>query len=57
MAPRLAEVTLVPSGKLVERRGAPAFELALPGGRCLRVPSGFDPEALRQLLGVLEARC
>ena len=31
------------------------FELELSGGRRLRVPKGFDDEALRRLLGVLEA--
>lgn len=29
-------------------------ELVLPGGRCLRVPPGFDPATLRQLLAVLQ---
>lgn len=31
------------------------FELELGAGRRLRVPKGFDAEALRRLLGVLEA--
>lgn len=30
------------------------FELVLPGGRRLRIPAGFDPAALRQVLAVLE---
>ncbi len=34
---------------------APALlELALPSGHRLRVPAGFDPATLRQLLAVLE---
>ncbi len=32
----------------------PAIELVLAGGRVLRVPPGFDPEQLRQLLRALE---
>ena len=30
------------------------IELVLADGRCLRVPSGFDADTLRQLLAVLE---
>jgi hypothetical protein len=30
------------------------FEIVLPGGRTLRVPRGFDANALRKLLAVLE---
>ena len=30
------------------------LELVLASGRCLRIPPGFDPTALRALLGVLE---
>lgn len=30
------------------------LELVLAGGRCLRIPPGFDPAALRALLAVLE---
>jgi transposase-like protein len=55
--PRLAEVTLLAGNGPVNHGDAEAFELALPGGRRLRVPSGFDPESLRRLLGVLEERC
>jgi transposase len=32
----------------------PSVEVVLAGGRCLRVPPGFDPATLRQLLAVLE---
>lgn len=30
------------------------FELALPGGRTLRIPTDFNPDALARLLAVLE---
>jgi transposase len=32
----------------------PPLELVLASGRCLRIPPGFDPAALRALLAVLE---
>lgn len=31
------------------------IELLLPGGQCLRVPSGFDRQVLLDLLGALES--
>jgi hypothetical protein len=31
----------------------PPLELVLASGRCLRIPPGFDPDALRALLAVL----
>jgi hypothetical protein len=31
----------------------PPLELVLASGRCLRIPPGFDPNALRALLAVL----
>jgi hypothetical protein len=34
-----------------------AYELALPGGACLRVPGDFDPEQVARLLQVLVAAC
>jgi hypothetical protein len=34
---------------------APPLELRLPGGRVLRVRAGFDADALRQLLAILES--
>jgi transposase-like protein len=55
--PRLAEVTLLDTAAAVEDKASPPFELALSGGRNLRVPSNFNPESLRRLLGVLEGRC
>ena len=39
-----------------DREQAPAIELHLPGGRRLVLPSGFDPQGLRQVLAVLEGR-
>jgi transposase-like protein len=33
---------------------APTLELVLSNGRCLRIPQGFDPAALRRLLAALE---
>jgi transposase-like protein len=31
-----------------------AFEVVLPGDRVVRVPAGFDPGSLRQLLAILD---
>jgi transposase-like protein len=33
---------------------ATAFEVVLPGDRVVRVPAGFDPASLRQLLAILQ---
>ena len=35
---------------------AAAIEVALVGGRLVRIRPGFDPETLKRLLGVLEGR-
>lgn len=35
------------------RSSSSPFEIALPGGSVVRVPSEFDPEVLRKLLSVL----
>ena len=35
------------------RPASSPFEIALPGGRVVRVPSDFEPEALRNLLSAL----
>ncbi len=48
--------------KLVEVRvrettSSSPLELALSGGRVLRVPTGFDETELKRLLSVLEAPC
>jgi transposase len=32
----------------------PALEVVLPGDRVVRVPAGFDPGSLRQLLAILD---
>lgn len=37
------------------RRALGAFEVELRGGRTVRVPGEFDPEALSRLLAVLES--
>ncbi len=37
--------------------GGFAYELALPGGACLRVTADFDAERVAQLLHVLVAAC
>jgi transposase len=36
-------------------RPAPPLEVRLPGGRVLRVRPGFDTDAVRQLLAILES--
>ena len=40
-----------------ERAPSAAIELTTPSGYRLEVPSDFDPEHLRRLLGVLERSC
>jgi hypothetical protein len=35
----------------------PLFEIDLAGGRRVRVPMRFDPDALRTLVSVLDAAC
>ena len=37
-------------------RSVPPLELVLADDRCIRVPSGFDPATLHQLLDTLEER-
>lgn len=49
-APKFVEVT---SALVTE---SPALELVVGERFVIRVPSGFDPEALRQLLTALEGR-
>jgi hypothetical protein len=49
----------VAAAAFVEVRSAAShssFELELGNGRRLRVPSGFEPEALERLLGLLERK-
>lgn len=38
------------------RAASEAFELELPSGDRLTIPSSFDGEALRRLLGIVEGR-
>jgi hypothetical protein len=38
-------------------RGGLAYELALPGGACLRLPGDFDPERVARLVQALAAAC
>ena len=47
---RFVEVDVAASGIPVSM---PSFELALPDGRVLRIPAGFDLEDLRRLLTAL----
>ena len=39
-----------------DTRSAPALELVLADDRRLRIPPGFDPDSLHQVLDVLEGR-
>jgi hypothetical protein len=57
-----APPTIAPaeSRGLIEIQVAPSsdvrIELELGGGRRLRIPAGFDPQGLKKLLDMLEAR-
>jgi hypothetical protein len=57
-----APTTIAPaeSRGLIEIQVAPSsdarIELELRSGRRLRIPAGFDPQGLKQLLDLLEAR-
>jgi transposase-like protein len=46
----VVEATLAP------HRPAPPIEIVLQGGPTVRVPAGFDPRTLGEILAVLEAR-
>ena len=41
---------------LVSPHPAPPIEIVLQGGPTVRVPAGFDPRTLDEILAVLEAR-
>jgi hypothetical protein len=41
---------------LAPPQSAPPIEIVLPGGPTVRVPAGFDPRTLGEILAVLEAR-
>jgi hypothetical protein len=47
---RVVEADLTPS------RPAPPIEIVMHGGPIVRVPSGFDPRTLGEILAVLEGR-
>lgn len=49
-SPQFVEVRTSP-------RAATGYEVTLPGGASLRVPSGFDEAELGRLLSVLRATC
>jgi hypothetical protein len=54
-APAFLPVRLVELEAL-SPRPAPPIEIVLPTGLTVRVPSGFDPRTLDQVLAVLEGR-
>ena len=47
---RLIDLEAIPA------RPSPPIEVVLPTGPTVRVPSGFDPRTLGQVLAVLEGR-
>jgi hypothetical protein len=47
---RLVDLEMIPA------RPSPPIEVVLPTGPTVRVPSGFDPRTLGQVLAVLEGR-
>jgi transposase-like protein len=53
------EVASLPAGSFIEVQASGVgdrFELELANGRRLRIPSGFEAQALQRLLGVLEVQ-
>lgn len=54
-APTFLPVRLV-DPEALPARPSPPIEIVLPAGPILRVPSGFDPRTLGQVLAVLEGR-
>ena len=55
-AKKAEAIPLVPV-TLAESNGPSVFEVALPGGAAVRVPTGFDADSLRRLVAVLEETC
>jgi len=49
-------IPLVPV-TVAESHMDPVFEVALPGGAAVRVPTDFDADSLRRLVAVLEETC
>ena len=54
-APTFLPVRLV-DPEALPARPSPPIEVVLPAGPIVRVPSGFDPRTLGQVLAVLEGR-
>jgi hypothetical protein len=54
--PKPKAIPLVPV-TIAESSVAPVYEVALPGGAAVRVPTGFDIDSLRRLIAVLEETC
>jgi transposase len=52
---RLERSKPLPLLELAVAGGSPQFELELRGGHRLSIPPGFDADALRRLLAVLES--
>jgi transposase-like protein len=47
------ELVVRPAQPTASQQERPAFEVGLPSGIVIRVPAGFEPAALAQLLDVL----
>ena len=54
-APTFLPVRLI-DPEALPTRPSPSIEVVLPAGPIVRVPSGFDPRTLGQVLAVLEGR-
>jgi hypothetical protein len=54
--PKPKPIPLVPV-TVTEIQMDPIFEVALPGGAAVRVPSDFDADSLKRLITVLEETC
>jgi transposase-like protein len=52
--PAFVPLRIVPPPAIAPTSRPAAFEVVLPGDRVVRVPAGFDPASLRQLLAILE---
>jgi hypothetical protein len=53
---RVKPIPLVPV-TLADDNAKSVFEVALPGGAAVRVPSNFDADSFRRLVAVLEESC
>jgi len=54
-APAFLSVRVI-DREAVAPRPVPAIEIVLPAGPTVRVPQGFDPRTLGEVLAVLEGR-